>query len=627
MSYKFIRGSQISFHFIKMFAQSFKRMMWIGLIFMAIGITIDLKKNAHSYPFRIDLMNSYIKSEINIFLSNNKDIMFTEYDGNIVKTSSINYNKWYEKTILPKLIIFSKSSLLSGIKYFIISFVIILTLFYVKGSLRARNKTLRGKNIINKRTLKTKLIISNLLKLNLFPFTLGGFAFPYKTQYQHTIITGGSGSGKTQMTSDIVEQIRKKQQRAIIYDRSGSFIRKFYNPTKDIILNPYDTRSKYWDIFSESSNRNDVTNIINALIEECKTDPFWNKSARLITIEVINKLKRTKENPTNKDLIEILLKYDLKKFCEYLSDTNAISIASESSEKTISSIRSVITSYINPITILENDNNKEKNHFSIKNWINNKAEDSIIFISSKIDSHDNVKPLISAWLDIAILQLMNLDPEINRSLWFILDELPSLQKLPTLQTGLAESRKYGGAFLITCQLYSQLKEIYGHNNAQSISGLCRNRVTFSTPDEETANWCSNNLGNRENMITKENLSFGANEYRDGVNISQNKELEKLVIPSQIMNLKDLEFYLSFSNGLPITKSKLSYINRIDVADRFLEDNSLSQFIHQEQEVIDESKTIINNKDEVSNEEIQEEIFNEDDFLEEDSDSKETYNNF
>lgn len=579
MSYKFIRGSQISFHFMKMFAQSFKRMMWMSFVFMILGMVIYLKSNADSYPFRLDLMGFYLKSLLDSLLSLARDVRFIEYDGNIVKTSNENFIIWYERVILPKLIFFTKSALISGIKYFIISFLAILIIFYLKGSLKARDKMIRGKNIVSDKMLKRQLLFFNLKKFIFSPYKIGNFAFPNNTHFQHSIITGGSGTGKTQMTSDLIEQIRKKKQRAVIYDNSGSFIRKFYDPQKDIILNPFDIRSNYWDIFTEISNKNDVTNIVNALIEDGnKTDPFWNKSARIITIEVINKLQRTRKNSTNKDLTDILLKYDLEKFCKFLKDTDAVSIADESSEKTIASIRSVIASYVSSLSIITDaQNNKINQDFSIKNWIASDKEDSILFVSSKADSHDNIKSLISAWLDIAILQLMNLDPEIKRTLWFILDELPSLQRLPNLQKGLAESRKYGGAFLVTCQLYSQLKEIYGHNNAQSISGLCRNRVTFSTPDEATANWCSNNLGKKENISTKENLSFGANEYRDGVNISQNKELESLVIPSQIMNLDNLEFYISLSSGFAISKSKINYKNRDDIADRFLEDEELSKF--------------------------------------------------
>jgi len=249
-----------------------------------------------------------------------------------------------------------------------------LVIFYLKGSFKAKDKMIRGKNIVSDKMLKRQLFFFNLKKFNFFPYKIGDFAFPNNTHFQHSIITGGSGSGKTQMTSDIIEQIRKKKQKAVIYDRSGSFIRKFYDPQKDIILNPFDVRSNYWDIFTEISNKNDVTNIVNALIEDNKTDPFWNKSAKIITIEVINKLKRIKDNLTNKDLTDILLKYDLEKFCKFLKDTNAVSIADESSEKTIASIRSVIASYLSSLAIITDLKNHDQD-FSIKDWINNNNKD------------------------------------------------------------------------------------------------------------------------------------------------------------------------------------------------------------------------------------------------------------
>ena len=85
MSYKFIRGSQISFHFIKMFAQSFKRMMWIGLIFMAIGITIDLKN----------------------LVKNDEDIN-RSFDENVIKKIGKKYTNTSEEIDKIKKLIYNK---------------------------------------------------------------------------------------------------------------------------------------------------------------------------------------------------------------------------------------------------------------------------------------------------------------------------------------------------------------------------------------------------------------------------------------------------------------------------------------------------------------------------------------
>ena len=55
---------------------------------------------------------------------------------------------------------------------------------------------------------------------------------PYGAETIHTIITGDSGMGKTVLITDLINQIRKNGDRAIIYDRMGTFVSKFYNGSK-----------------------------------------------------------------------------------------------------------------------------------------------------------------------------------------------------------------------------------------------------------------------------------------------------------------------------------------------------------------------------------------------------------
>ena len=94
------------------------------------------------------------------------------------------------------------------------------------------------------------------------------FPYPHKTESQHTIITGASGSGKTQVMLDLLTQIRARGDKAIIYDKMGTYVRKFYDPNKDFILNPFDNRSKHWDYFFDwlsCNNSNKVHRIITLI--------------------------------------------------------------------------------------------------------------------------------------------------------------------------------------------------------------------------------------------------------------------------------------------------------------------------------------------------------------------------
>src|SRR3546814_14313780 len=81
---------------------------------------------------------------------------------------------------------------------------------------------------------------------------------------------------------------------------------------------------------------------------------------------------------------------------------------------------------------------------SIRDWVATEGDDSWLFVTVKADQLPSLRPLITVWLDIAISAIMSLKPDQQRRLYCVIDELPSLQKLPSLSDFLARPRKYGG---------------------------------------------------------------------------------------------------------------------------------------------------------------------------------------
>ena len=70
--------------------------------------------------------------------------------------------------------------------------------------------------------------------------------YPEWAETQHTIVSGTTGSGKTVLISDLVAQIRDRGERCVIYDKMGSYIRSFYDPERDVLMNPLDARAPRW---------------------------------------------------------------------------------------------------------------------------------------------------------------------------------------------------------------------------------------------------------------------------------------------------------------------------------------------------------------------------------------------
>ena len=151
----------------------------------------------------------------------------------------------------------------------------------------------------------------------------------------------------------------------------------------------------------------------------------------------------------------------------------------------------------------------------------------------------------------------------------ILDELPTLHQVPSLQPGLAESRQFGGCFVLGVQVASALRDLYGRNGAETISGLCGTRVVLAAPDRDTAQWSADSLGRSEVEEVAEGFSYGANTIRDGVSLTPRRELRALALPSEIMRLRNLSGYLKFPGPFPVASIRLRHVKRPAAAERFV----------------------------------------------------------
>ena len=163
--------------------------------------------------------------------------------------------------------------------------------------------------------------------------------------------------------------------------------------------------------------------------------------------------------------------------------TEAESLMSEKTEKTAISIKSVLATYLKSLCYFK----EGENPFSIRQWLQDDSFSQWLFISSLGDKHESLKPLITAWLDIAVNAILSLSENSKRRIWVILDELSSLQQLPYLTSALAEARKFGASFVIGVQSVAQLAKTYGHEGGREVSSLLNTRFYSAFPIQTSHN--------------------------------------------------------------------------------------------------------------------------------------------
>ena len=401
-------------------------------------------------------------------------------------------------------------------------------------------------------------------------YKIAGMPYPFLSETQHTMVIGANGSGKTVLISDIVEQIRKRGDKAIIYDKKGDYTKWFYDSSKDKILNPFDERSQEWSLLSELQGAAGVKQIAAAFIPDkgSEENKIWDEAGRIAFTEIVNKLHANEEVLTNREIVDKVLKTSIEKASQLLKNTYAQSIIDDNSPKTAASVLFVMASHFNSLKLT---NSTPENSFSIKDWIVNGEQDSMLFITSQEKLLAELSPLQTAWMEIVISGILSKKDDNKSKTWVIMDELPAINKIPSLADALATTRSYGGCFVLGMQNIAQLREIYGRNGAQNISSECNTRGIFKSNDIDTAKWMSETIGEVEISEFKEGLSYGANTIRDGVTVNKQDKIKPLLLPSEITNMKTLELILKMPDN-PAIRSKVKYKNRKEVEEQYIEDD-------------------------------------------------------
>lgn len=82
--------------------------------------------------------------------------------------------------------------------------------------------------------------------------------------------------------------------------------------------------------------------------------------------------------------------------------------------------------------------------FSIRGWLQN-DKPGFIFVTNQSDVKDTLKPILSLFIDFLGKKLLSLPDDLQRRVFFLLDEFGTLQRLSSIKELLITSRSKGGS--------------------------------------------------------------------------------------------------------------------------------------------------------------------------------------
>jgi type IV conjugative transfer system coupling protein TraD len=556
------RGGQIVIHFLRMLAQVLRKFSGALILATACGSVFTFLLLTQPYERYLGwrFVTSYLSTDV---LKNGDQItQFERADGTSIDVRMrVLRASPALRAGAEQLLHRAEQSLWLAFIAILILFTLLVAWVWKSGNRQRRDQFLRGKEIIEDKQLAQYLKDRHRasdLHIGEVPLAAG-------TETLHILLTGSTGTGKTISLHELMGQARRRGERVICYSPSGDFIERFYRPGRDTVLNPFDERCPSWNLWDECPEPYHYDMLAAALIPEKTSsgDPFWNDAARSVISCLAQETAR--RNDRNIPRFLSLLQGDLPTLHNYLQHTEAGAQISPESEKPALSIRTTAVTYARSLKYLPID----RPTFHIREWVQNEDTDGCIFLTARDEQREAIRPLMSAWLELFTNSILSLAPDRDRRIWLFIDEMPSLNRIISLPNVLAQGRKYGCCSVLSFQQVSQLRQVYGKDAAESLVGGCATWVCMRQNDPETAEWIAKSFGQVEIMEAQQGLSYGANDMRDGVSLTQMRKLRPLLIPAEVSNLDDLEGYIRLPGRLPVAHLQLQWKRPRLVAPAFI----------------------------------------------------------
>ncbi len=315
----FTRGGQLSMHRLRML-QQVARITLALMLFTTL--TVSISKTVYEVPsYYFYLFKEYYHGQFLLgFVTKPEDVKKAtqkiihpeghtteEYSSNIVKNPWVIYavnlikHKAWHNTII-------------GLWAGGVVGLLAMIFFVYRGRKHSQERQERGTSLVPvkqlKKMIKRKKQASDL-HLDELPLIKG-------KETSHTLITGTTGSGKSNAFHTLLPQIRSRGDRAIVVDLTGDFIDRYYRPNIDIILNPFDKRHQPWSPWQECETEAHYDTFAQAMIPSGQmSDSFWENTGRIILATAMRQFKEQGYLSTQA-LHQLLTKGSIEDYQEFL---------------------------------------------------------------------------------------------------------------------------------------------------------------------------------------------------------------------------------------------------------------------------------------------------------------------
>ena len=367
---------------------------------------------------------------------------------------------------------------------------------------------------------------------------------PLRKENPHFLIVGDNTAGKTQLILQQLLQIEARNGLAIVHDPGREYTPRFYKPERDdVILNPFDQRMPFWNICDEMRSPGEVSAVAACLFpDRHNVDPFFAETPRKIFAHLLTYKPRAQQ------------------LIQWMSDPAAIDrlVAGAPYATRIGPQAPVLRNAVlcsfhraaDALRLLPTEK-ETKARWNTAEW--SKKQKGWVFLPSTNNTHERVIPLVSLWLDLLVLRLFDERAEVEigslRPVWFVLDEVASLQNLPRLHDAIARNLNTNNRVVLGIQRRNQLQKHHGLD-VEAMLSQPGTKIFLRTSEPETAKWISDTFGEVEiEQLRESRWQEPWQHSRSSKNYQLERRIEPLVLASQITGLEDRRGYVKSGNAV------------------------------------------------------------------------------
>ncbi|GGY61531.1 hypothetical protein GCM10011613_01160 [Cellvibrio zantedeschiae] len=293
-------------------------------------------------------------------------------------------------------------------------------------------------------------------------------------------IVGATGGGKSTVFKPLVSQAISRGDYAIIYDEKGEYTSSFYNSDTTHLIAAWDERSACWNIFLDVGTKHQAELLALCLIpDRGGKDAIWFTGARMLFVGMILVLLSYKK-PWGWKALSNMLSTPQDQMLELLNIHHPIAASFIKKESVttqgfyvnltgeLSWIEDLAIAWPRPV----------KGGFSVKKWVSGNDPKKVIIIQSDPRFDSIGAPLCNAIVSLITRNFLALEENIERKTWLFIDEFANLPRNPMIKKWLELARSRGARSVICTQSISQIREIYGANDTDTILNLLSNIISL-----------------------------------------------------------------------------------------------------------------------------------------------------